>query len=232
MIGLPRAHFRVTDSTSDRVRVLAHGGAPHGTLVTAGEQTAGRGREGRRWEAPPDRALLMSVLLRDLDPAAILLPLLVAVAVCEGAEAAAGVPCRVKWPNDIWVDGRKAAGILVETRPADGWAIVGIGLNVETRAAELPEGATSLALEAARPPRVEDALAAVLDSLEEALALPRGEVLERVRARDALCGRRVTWADGDGRATGVGDAGELLVDTAEGLVGLASGEVHLRLEGT
>ena len=174
----------------------------------------------------------MSVLVRDLDPAAILLPLLVAVAVCEGAEAAAGVPCRVKWPNDIWVGGRKAAGILVETRPADGWAIVGIGLNVETRAAELPEGATSLALEAARPPRVEDALAAVLDSLEGALALPRGEVLERVRARDALCGRRVAWADGEGRATGVGDAGELLVDTAGGLVGLASGEVHLRLEGT
>jgi BirA family biotin operon repressor/biotin-[acetyl-CoA-carboxylase] ligase len=232
VIGLPRSHFRVTDSTNDRARALAHARAPHGTLVTAGAQTAGRGRQGRRWEAPPDRTLLMSVLLRGVDPGATLLPLLAALAVCEGAEAAAGVACAVKWPNDVWVGERKAAGILVEARPADGWAIVGIGLNVAATAPELPEGATSLGLEAARPVGVEDALRAVLASLDRALGLPRAEVLARLRSRDALRGRRVAWASGEGTAAGIGDAGELLVDTAGGPVGLASGEVHLSLGRT
>ena len=83
-----------TDSTNDRARELALAGAPHGTLVTAAEQTAGRGRQGRRWSAPADSALLMSLVLREPPP---LLPLIAAVAVCD----VAGEQARIKWPNDI-----------------------------------------------------------------------------------------------------------------------------------
>ena len=80
MIGHPRVHHRLTDSTNERARALAAAGAPHGTLVTADEQQAGRGRQGRAWSAPPGAAVLMSVLLRELSAT---LPLAAAVAVCE-----------------------------------------------------------------------------------------------------------------------------------------------------
>src|SRR5919108_2721953 len=108
MIGTPRAHWRLTDSTNERAKELAAAGAPHGTLVTADEQTAGRGRQGRVWTAPPGSAVLMSLVLRDLDESHALLPLAAAVAVCEACEHAGGSPahvrCRGKWPNDIWSD--------------------------------------------------------------------------------------------------------------------------------
>src|SRR3954467_1525943 len=123
MLGTPRLHLRVTDSTSDRARELAGAGAPHGTLVTAAEQTAGRGRQGRTWSAPPGRALLMSLVLREWPR---LLPLAAALAVAE----VAGEATTLKWPNDVLLDSRKVAGILVEGRPQEGWMVLGIGLNV------------------------------------------------------------------------------------------------------
>ena len=123
MIGHPRVHFRLTDSTNERARVLASAGAPHGTLVTADEQQAGRGRQGRTWSAPPKSAVLMSAVLRELSET---LPLAAAVAVCE----ALPVEAQIKWPNDVWIESRKVAGILVEARPQEGWAVLGIGLNV------------------------------------------------------------------------------------------------------
>src|SRR5205823_4113792 len=112
--------------TNAWARELAAAGAPHGMLVTAAEQSAGRGRQGRTWTAPDGRALLCSVVVRE-PPA--LLPLAAGVAVAEvvGAEA------QLKWPNDVLTDGRKVAGILVEGRPQEGWVVVGIGLNVALR---------------------------------------------------------------------------------------------------
>src|SRR3712207_1681315 len=138
-LGTPRVHYRLTDSTNERARALAVAGAPHGTLVTADEQTAGRGRQGRVWTGPPRSALLMSVVLRELREA---LPLSAAVAVCE----ALPLPAAIKWPNDIWIERRKVAGILVEGRPQEGWAVLGIGLNVATQEfpEELRETATAL----------------------------------------------------------------------------------------
>src|SRR5262245_30573188 len=142
-LGRPRLHLRVTDSTNERARALALAGAPHGTLVTASAQTAGRGRQGRRWSAPPDSALLASLLLRGA-PLPALLPLVAAVAVCD----AAGERARVKWPNDIVIEQAggsdrlaglaKLAGILIEGRPQAGWAVLGIGLNVAVRVDDLP----------------------------------------------------------------------------------------------
>jgi len=137
--GAPHRHWRLTDSTNARARELAEAGAPHGTVVTAAEQTAGRGRQGRTWTAPPDKALLYSAVLRPLDERHLLLPLAVPVAVCEAAEQLEpGIECQIKWPNDIWIEGRKLAGVLIEAKPQDGWAVIGVGLNLSISRDEFP----------------------------------------------------------------------------------------------
>ncbi len=137
--GLPRRHYRRTDSTNARARELIEAGAPGGTIVTAAEQTAGRGRQGRSWTAPPGKALLYSAILRPLDERHLLLPLAVPLAVCAAAEELApGIECRIKWPNDIWLDGRKLAGVLIEAKPQNGWAVIGIGLNLSITRDEFP----------------------------------------------------------------------------------------------
>jgi BirA family biotin operon repressor/biotin-[acetyl-CoA-carboxylase] ligase len=224
-LGSPRSHHRRTDSTNARARELASRGAPHGTLVTAAEQTAGRGRQGRSWTAPAGRALLVSVLLRDWPR---LLPLAAAVAVAE----VTGGGAAIKWPNDVQLGGRKAAGILVEGRPQEGWMVLGIGLNValgpDDFPPELRETATGLGL---RPDDVEPALDTLLAALERWLAAPPGAVLAAFRARDALAGQGVAWAGGEGRAAGVDDEGRLLVDSPGGRVALDAGEVHLVVAG-
>jgi BirA family biotin operon repressor/biotin-[acetyl-CoA-carboxylase] ligase len=221
MIGHPRVHLRLTDSTNERARALAAAGAPHGTIVTADEQSAGRGRQGRAWSAPPKTAVLMSVVLRDPSET---LPLAAAVAVCE----ALPVEARIKWPNDVWIDGRKVAGILVEARPQEGWAVLGIGLNVTTERFPGELNATSLRLSGASVD-VEEALAALVGSLEEWLPRPTEEILGAWRSRDALLGGTVRWANGsqEGVAAGVDDSGALIVDTEDGPVTLDAGEVHL-----
>src|SRR5438270_4397628 len=130
-LGLPRLHLRRTDSTNSRAREMASAGAPHGTLVTAAEQTAGRGRQGRTWSAAAGRALLCSLVVRDPPR---LLPLATGVAVAETV----GDRAVLKWPNDVLLDGRKVGGILVEGRPQEGWAVIGIGLNVALREDDFP----------------------------------------------------------------------------------------------
>lgn len=223
MLGRPRLHLRTTTSTNDRARALAIAGAPHGTLVTATEQTAGRGRQGRTWTAAAGDALLMSLVLRD-PPA--LLPLAAAVAVADAVTGTSGPEARIKWPNDVLLGGGKVAGILAEGRPQEGWTVLGIGLNVAGSAARLPERAATLGR---GPGDVEPVLAAVLAALEDVLALDELEVLERFRARDALAGREVSWLGGHGRAVGVDDAGRLVVEQAGGeRTALEAGEIHLR----
>ncbi len=137
--GAPHRHYRLTDSTNARARELVEAGAPHGTVVTAAEQTAGRGRQGRTWTAPPGKALLYSAILRPLDKRHLLLPLAAPLAVCDAAEELApGIECQVKWPNDIWLEGRKLAGVLIEAKPQDSWAVIGIGLNLSISTSEFP----------------------------------------------------------------------------------------------
>ncbi len=220
-LGRPRLHLRSTDSTNSRAQALAIAGAPHGTLITAGEQSAGRGRQGRTWSAPAGRALLCSVIVRDPPR---LLPLAAGVAVAE----VVGDAGRLKWPNDVHVEGRKVAGILVEGRPQERWAVVGIGLNVALRLEDFPadlrERAGTLGLS---PDAVEPTLERLLGSLETWLAAGSDAVLAAVRERDALRGRAVCWAQGSGTADGIDDEGRLLVVTADGATALAAGEVHL-----
>jgi BirA family biotin operon repressor/biotin-[acetyl-CoA-carboxylase] ligase len=233
MIGSPRVHHRRTDSTNERAKQLALAGAPHGTLVTADAQTAGRGRQGRAWLAPPGTALLMSLILRELGGAQAYLPLAAALAVCDACERSAPVGCSIKWPNDVWIEGRKVAGILIEGRPRDGWAVLGIGLNVGTAPDEFPPElhgvATSLRAAGADPvPTVGAVREALLRALEERLAAAPEAIVGAWRERDALIGREVRWDGGEGTAAGIEDSGALLVDTEAGRLALDAGEVHLR----
>jgi BirA family biotin operon repressor/biotin-[acetyl-CoA-carboxylase] ligase len=228
--GSPHRHYARVDSTNARARELAEAGAPHGTVVTAAEQTAGRGRQGRTWTAPPDKALLYSAILRPLGERP-LLPLAAALAVCEAAEAlAAGIECGVKWPNDVLLDGRKLAGILIEARPQpqDDWAAIGIGLNLAIEPHEFPADlrhpATSLgagiSIEAVR--RELDA------QLDRWVDEDPARVLAEFRVRDTLRGREIAWDGGSGVADGVDDRGGLVVIAPGGdRIVLAAGEVHL-----
>jgi BirA family biotin operon repressor/biotin-[acetyl-CoA-carboxylase] ligase len=223
MIGAPHVHHRLTDSTNARARDLAPRGAPHGTLVTADEQSAGRGRQGRSWSAAPGDALLMSLLVREVRP---LLPLAAAVAVCDAVEP---LEAAVKWPNDVWIDRRKVAGILLEGRPQEGWAVIGIGLNVRTREfpPDLGETATSLAL-AGHDMTIDAAREALVNALGRWIHAPDGEILAAWRSRDALRGEHIRWSDGEGTADGISETGALVVETAVGVqVELDAGEVHL-----
>jgi BirA family biotin operon repressor/biotin-[acetyl-CoA-carboxylase] ligase len=226
--GQPHRHFRVTDSTNARARELVQAGAPRGTVVTADEQTAGRGRQGRSWTAPPGKALLYSAVLRPLEERHALLPLAIPLAVCETAEELQpGTGCEVKWPNDVWVEGRKLAGVLIEAKPQDGWAVIGVGLNLDIGREEFPpelrESATSLL--GASPEAARRALDRHLGNWVEA---GRDSVLEAWRSRDALCGREISWEGGSGVAEGIDDSGDLLVlgPGGERFV-LGAGEVHL-----
>jgi BirA family biotin operon repressor/biotin-[acetyl-CoA-carboxylase] ligase len=225
-LGHPRLHLRRTDSTNERARALALAGAPHGTLVSAAEQTAGRGRQGRRWSAPAGSALLMSLLLRAPPP---LLPLVAAVAVCD----VVGADARIKWPNDIVVARgavlAKLAGILVEGRPQEGWAVLGIGLNAAVRIEDLPPELRDSAATLALPPEaIEPLLAELLAALHRRLSEPAAQILEAWRVRDAMRGREVSWSTGRGRAEGVDGSGRLVVGLPDGgRTALDAGEVHL-----
>jgi BirA family biotin operon repressor/biotin-[acetyl-CoA-carboxylase] ligase len=230
VFGSPHRHFRVTDSTNTRARELAEAGAPGGTVVTAREQTAGRGRVGRVWTAPEGKALLYSAVLRPLDQRHLLLPLSVPLAVCAAAEELRpGADCQVKWPNDVWLEGRKLAGILIEARPQDGWAVIGVGLNLTIAPEEFPSDLRqpAISLFGPTPPTAAVVLSRYLDHWAWA---DDEEILEEWRRRDGLLGREVTWEDGSGVADGIDDRGNLVVVVAGGgTVRLGAGEVQLRL---
>ena len=241
--GAPHRHFRSIDSTNARAKELALAGAPGGTVVTADEQTAGRGRRGNQWFAPAGACLLYSALLRRFDAdRGPVLPLAVPIAVCEAAEEVAPVRCQVKWPNDVWIDERKVAGVLVEARPEDAWAVIGVGLNVAIRQedfpAELRETAISLlpteaegGLSTGAAPGVARALRALNESLDRWTETSADETLSAFRARDALSGRRISWDGGEGVAEAIDERGHLVVSTAGGeRIELGAGEVHLAIE--
>ena len=250
-LGRPRVHLRRTDPTNERARRLAIDGAGSGTLVTASEQSAGRGRQGRSWSAPAGRSILMSLILRSPPR---LLPLIAAIAVCD----VAGEHAAIKWPNDVVVaapDGElaKLAGILIEARPQQDWAVLGIGVNVAVELDQLPVelrpgkrrtgagttdggGAQARGLPAAtmglEPDDVEPTLARLLGTLELRLAQGPEQTLAAWRERDALRGREIEWSGGRGRADGIDGDGRLVVALdGGGHTTVGAGEVHLQRVG-
>jgi BirA family biotin operon repressor/biotin-[acetyl-CoA-carboxylase] ligase len=166
--------------------------------------------------------LLLSLVIRELEA---LLPLRAGLAIAD----VAGPSAQVKWPNDVWLQGRKVAGVLVEARPQSGWAVVGIGLNVAVELADLPAELHETAGTLGREPRaLEPTLQELLAALEHRLTEPAAETLDALRARDALRGRPIAWAGGEGVGAGIDDAGSLRVTLADGsILALGSGEVHL-----
>lgn len=236
--------LEVADSTNSRAVALAETGAPHGTVVCADAQTGGRGRFGRTWESPPGLNLYVSLLLRPpVEPAqAPQLTLVTAVALAAAVEASTGLSARLKWPNDLYLGGRKAAGILAEmSGDADRLrhVVIGAGLNVNAEIRDFPPGlrekATSLAVQAGRAfPRVE-VLARFLDCFSDAYGVYVAEgirgVLPEWRRRSLLDGKRVVLRlrgeDAAGTAVGVDDAGHLVFrrDGERGTETIAGGEV-------
>jgi BirA family transcriptional regulator, biotin operon repressor / biotin---[acetyl-CoA-carboxylase] ligase len=230
-------------STNADLLAAAAGDAPEGTVLVAEHQAAGRGRLDRTWASPPRAGLTVSVLLRPGVPAARRgwLPLLTGVALAEAVGEVPGVRTALKWPNDLLAsDGRKLAGILAEV--GSGAVVVGVGLNVSTRAEELPDTATSLALAAGRPVDRAAVLLSYLRALERRYldwGQHLGDPVSSGLARDYLawCSTvgatvAVTLPDGsvlEGVAESVDWDGRLVVRGPGGPVPLASGDVrHVR----
>ena len=230
-------------STNAALLAAAAEDAPDGTVLVAEHQVTGRGRLDRVWTSPPGAGLTVSFLLRPDVPGARRgwLPLLTGVALAEAVGEVPGVRSSLKWPNDLLAPGgAKLAGILAEV---GGMAVVvGVGLNVSTRADELPDTGTSLSLVAGRPVDRAAVLLQFLRTFERrylAWAQTLGDPVASGLARDYLAwcstvgaGIVVTLPDGsslEGVAESVDWDGRLVVRTAQGTVELASGDVrHLR----
>jgi len=248
-IGHTVVFHEETASTNDVARALAEAGHPHGVTAVADHQTAGRGRRGAEWFSPPRKNLLMSVILRPAAPAHEWprLTHLAALAVCEGIEAV--VPAlrpQVKWPNDIFLSGRKAAGLLLESAfPAQAppFAILGLGLNVNLAPRDLPaelrDGTTSLAIEAGlREMSRETVAAAILRALDRLLSRPASEFprrLDELRRRSLLLGRDVragvAGRELTGRAADLGPSGELILRRPDGTRQALTAVEYVRLTG-
>ncbi len=226
LIGNPHVHHRSIGSTNDEARKLAAAGVISGTVVTSDAQTSGRGRQGRPWSTPGG-ALAYSLVLRRRIEMPGTLPLQAGVAVCEAVETLGVEMAQVKWPNDVWIDGRKVAGILVEARPQDGWAVVGIGLNLTVAQSDFPPDLRDRATSVGNASSAE-AISALNHSLGHWLDEPIEFALSEFSRRDALLGRTVKWQGGHGQAHGIDGNGNLIVEAPDGsLTPLNAGEVHL-----
>jgi BirA family transcriptional regulator, biotin operon repressor / biotin---[acetyl-CoA-carboxylase] ligase len=226
----------VTDSTQSEVQRRAVAGAPEGTVVTTGHQRAGRGQRGHDWWDAPGQSLLCSVLLRPDCPPAMVpqLSLVGGLAVAEALAATAGVSARIRWPNDLLVDGRKVCGILAEAATAGGrveHGVLGIGVNLHQSAfpASLADRATSLRLLTGRAPDAPVLLAAILDRLGRRYAAWQDGGFAALReawlAHSMLPGQVVRLPDGGlGRGEDVRPDGVLLARAGDGdLVRIVSG---------
>jgi BirA family biotin operon repressor/biotin-[acetyl-CoA-carboxylase] ligase len=246
--GRPLKVLETTASTNSDALDWAHEGAPEGALVVAEHQSAGRGRWGRSWFSEPGTGLLLSVVLRPRLPADRLglLTTALGVACTEALRETTGLEPSIKWPNDVTIDRRKLAGILVETRVEAGRvdvAVAGIGINFHRfhPPADIAAHATSLADAMERaglgspPPRAQ-VLAALLEHLEDLYEGITGDewaaVVERAAAHSEILGKevRVVLSDGhtyEGLASRLLPTGALELDTGGERIAIDSGEVEL-----
>jgi BirA family biotin operon repressor/biotin-[acetyl-CoA-carboxylase] ligase len=242
-LGHPVYLFRTIGSTNDEAKLLAESGAPEGLLVIAEEQTAGRGRAGRSWITPPGHSLAFSLVLRPNLPAdrATQLTMLAGLAACNAIEQVTPLQAKLKWPNDVVIAGKKAAGLLLETSLKNDrldYAVLGLGLNVSLapppEAVDFP--ATCLKTEAAIEVNRMELLRLILEHLEKLypqLGPADTPLYDAWRQRLAFLGEPiiVRTAEGDrsGRLEGVTPQGALILrqETGEDLVVLA-GDVRLR----
>jgi len=224
-LGEPRLDVESCESTQQLVDVSL----PEGAIVVADHQTAGRGRLGRSWDAPPGKALLVSILLKPPpERHAPELSLVAGVAVADTVERSTGLAVQLKWPNDVMLRRRKVAGLLAEAR--DGAVVLGIGLNVNQSRDELPPNAGSLLTLTGREWRRDQLLDSLLADLERTYAAWRSGGLDAVydglAPRDFLRGRRVSVNGTSGVATKIDRQGRLEIEVGHGdVVAVESGEV-------
>jgi BirA family biotin operon repressor/biotin-[acetyl-CoA-carboxylase] ligase len=240
-IGRRLLYLTSTGSTMDVARTEAESGAPDGTVVLAEEQTKGRGRFDRAWVSPAGQNLYLTIVMRPalkrLRSLSIVSPLAVALAV----EARTGLIPRIKWPNDVLINGRKVSGVLIESEVRGDvvdYAIVGVGINVNFDVEQSPEIAaiaTSVKCELSREISREELLATVLNQFEQLYQdAPEGDaVLKEWRTRLDTLGRevRVTFRDQvyEGVAEDVDQDGNLILAQPDGtLRTIEAGEVTLR----
>jgi BirA family biotin operon repressor/biotin-[acetyl-CoA-carboxylase] ligase len=227
-LGLPRVELlESTPSTMDVAHRLAAEGAPAGTLVIADEQTAGRGRGGKSWQSAPGAGLWMTLIERPRDASGIgVLSLRVGLAAAGALDRFAAEPIRVKWPNDLYVDDDKVAGILVEARWREQsveWVAIGLGVNVaEPAGVEL---ATGLEPGTRRLDVLEELVPAVRAAAQGSGSLTQTE-MEEFNARDLARGRACI-EPALGHVAGITPAGELLVALADSVAQFRSGSLVL-----
>ncbi len=226
--GQPYLYVDSCPSTQD---LLAED-APEGAVAATDLQSSGRGRQGRTWEAPAGAALLCSIALRPPPGARVPeLTLVGALAVAQAVEKAAGAPVAIKWPNDVLLDGRKVAGILGELRET--LVVLGIGVNVNQTAADLPAAARTPAVSIRAVSGHTHDRAALLGSLLARLdtAYDRwlegglASLREEIERRDALRGREVEVEGRRGVAVGIDDEGRLALEAGGERIAVSSGEV-------
>jgi len=237
-LGSPARHLGTVGSTMDEAARWASEGAPHGALVVAEAQAAGRGRHGRTWAGAPGQSLLFTLVLHPTLPPdrAGLVPLAAGVAVAE-AVAGLGVEATLKWPNDVRVGGRKLAGVLVEARARR--VLVGVGMNVGQAGfpPEIAEAATSLRLETGQPVDRLAPLSPILERLAERLAEAETQpaaLIAAVAARMEGLGSTVDVRDPAtgqplhrGIVLGLAPDGALRLAAEAGEVAVYAGEVTL-----
>lgn len=252
MSGYPTYTFDHLTSSNTTLWKLAEEGAVHGTAVIALEQSGGRGRLGKTWQGTGAKGLYCSILVRPrLSPETYpQLTLASGLAVALALEALTGLSCQLKWPNDVYVGGRKCGGILTEASlgsrdERNRFAVIGVGVNVsaetEDFSLELLDKATSLFLQSGRAYDrqviFEEVRRAILEQVERLVAQGLDAILTDWRERDFLLGRETAWLACDGKiVTGISlgpdDQGQLRVRDREGTVhAVLSGDVRLAEQG-
>ena len=206
-----------------------------GTIVVCEEQWAGRGRRGKKWVAPPGRALLMSILLQPTAPRpASQIALVAGVLVAALVQRELGTPTGIKWPNDVLVGRAKVAGILAEQR-GDAVAL-GIGVNVNQTIEELPDDtqlkATSLRVADGRVRDRAELLAHIAAGLEASYRTWQAHGLDAIAGelaeKDVLRGQKVSVESLQGVAAGIRADGALLLDTEHGRRAVVAGNIEVQ----
>jgi BirA family biotin operon repressor/biotin-[acetyl-CoA-carboxylase] ligase len=217
-----------TTSTLDVAHRIAGEGAPAGTLVIADEQTAGRGRGGKRWRSSPGAGIWLTLIERPVDASGLgVLSLRVGLAAAQALDRFAAEPIRLKWPNDLYIDRGKLAGILVEARwreQAVEWVSIGLGVNV--KAPENVENAAGLEPGVERLDVLSELIPALRTAAEETGPL-RADEREEFNARDLARGKTCI-APAVGRVAGISPTGELLVALADSVIPFRSGSLVLQ----
>ena len=243
-VGTEICYFDVTDSTNTQAKSLGEGDAPNGTLVVAGKQESGRGRRGRSFESPAGTGIFMTLLLRpEIEPQnASMLTLVSALAVAKGIEHMVDLPVQIKWPNDIVINGKKVCGILTDMSAQMeyvNYIVIGIGINVgnEEFPEEIKDVATSIYLESGKHVNRAMLIEKIWEEFEDYSELyeKTQDLSSLVKEYDSYLvnrGQKVRVLDSkepyEGKAMGITDRGELIVDTWEARRLVSAGEVSVR----